>query len=378
MIGRANRFDSRRRLPIVVSAAALIAASACSSAPHPVASVRFSSDAGAPLPATAPHLLMSDGAAGLAVWPSGHSWLLLRTTDSWKHVGNRTPVAVPTGGGLVTAVSGKSVAVAVGPYERLTQSPVLTGGSTGSWRPTQLPGAVSNARAAVSIAADRVSAVLAVGRGTVVVQVGNRWKHVTDASSLAPRGGLRLDGITWASETIGWLTGHGQAGTAVAFQTTNAGQHWSPLPEATGRAVAALAPCGEKANWLLPIVTGDGTVRLDHTADGGKTWAMGASVPLPSGSPAWGCRGDQAWMAGLAGRTERVFASNDGGATWANAGAAPRGLTDLAPTGNGAGFAASSTSHGPKLWSVTGGGARFTSLELPDWVSAVGAQMTGS
>lgn len=83
-------------------------------------------------------------------------------------------------------------------------------------------------------------------------------------------------------------------------------------------------------------------------------------------------------MDGLAGRTERVFASNDAGETWLDVGAAPLGLTDLAPTGNGAGFATSMTSRGPRLWSVSGGGARFTSLALPGWVATLGAQMGSS
>jgi hypothetical protein len=374
----ANRCGWRPCLPVLVAAAALLAVSACSSGRQPVAPAPYSSDAGAPQPATAPYLLMSDRSVGLAVWPSGHSWLLLRTTDGWKHVKNHTPVAVPTGGGLVTAVAAESVAVAIGPYKRLTQSPVLTGRTTGVWRPTELPGGVSNARTAVSLAAGQVSAVLAEGHGTAVVQAGDRWTRLTDASSLAPQGGLRLDGITWASDTTGWLTGHGQAGTAVAFQTTDAGQTWSPLPQATGDAVAVLAPCGEGAKWLIPIVTNDGIVRLEHTEDGGTTWATGAPVSLPSGLPAWGCHEDEVWMAGRAGPTARVFASNDAGATWVDAGAAPRGLTDLAPTGNGNGFAASSTPQGPRLWSVTTGGARFTSVALPRWVATVGSQMTNS
>ncbi|MEP7021798.1 MAG: hypothetical protein ABI808_14225 [Pseudonocardiales bacterium] len=319
---------------------------------------------------------MNDGAVGLAVWPSGHSWLLLRTSDGWKHVENRTPVAVPTGGGLVTAVAAKSIAVAVGPYDRLTQSPVLSGGTTGVWRPTELPGAVSNARSAVSLAAGRVSAVLAGARGTVVSQTGNRWTRLTDASSLAPGGGLRLDGVTWASETLGWLTGHGRAGAAVAFQTTDAGHSWSALRH--GAAVAALAPCGNRADWLLPIISGDGTVRVDHTIDGGRTWTTGAPVRLSSGPPAWGCRENLVWMAGRAGPGNRVFASSDAGATWLDAGAAPPGLTDLTPTGDGTGFAASTTSHGPTLWSVTADGAQFTSLELPGWVATLGSQMTNS
>ncbi len=83
-------------------------------------------------------------------------------------------------------------------------------------------------------------------------------------------------------------------------------------------------------------------------------------------------------MAGLSGRSHRIFSSDDAGATWLDAGAAPPGLTDLAPTGSGGGFAASSTGHGPKLWSVTAEGARIVPLELPAWVATIGSRMTDS
>ncbi len=352
--------------------------SACSPRTHSARPAPYSSDAGAPIPATAPYLLMRDGAVGLAVWPSGHSWVLLRTTDGWRHVQNRTPPAVPTGGGLVAAAVKNDVVVVVGGYERLTRSPVLTSGTTGPWHPSELPGAVSNSRAAVSIAAGHVSAVLAPEGGTVVAQAGEGWTRLTSAAALAPGGGLRVDSVTWASATLGWLGGHGLRGTAIAFQTSDAGRTWVPLPQATGGPVAALAPCGEGSSRLLPLVDGHGTVRVDHTTDSGKTWRTGGSVPLWSGSPAWGCHGSQVWIAGRAGHAEHVFASNDSGQTWVDAGVTPPGLTDLSPTGNGAGFAASTASHGAILWSVTGDGARFTPLALPGWVARLGAQTSGS
>lgn len=373
----AARVYTKRYLRMIrLVAAGGLVLSACSSQARPDASPSFSSRSGAPLPATAPRLLMIDGALGWAVWPSADSWLLLHTTDGWKHVANRTPIAVPTGGGLVATATANSVVVAVGAYQRLTRSPLLTSTEkTSNWKAAELPGAVSDARDAVSYVAGRTSVVLAGAGGTVVRGNGEEWTRLADASGLSPGGNLRLDSVTWADGGLGWLTGHGRAGTPMAFQTTDAGRTWVPLAMATGGAVAALAPCGAGQTWLFPVIAGGGTVTVERTTDGGRSWTSGAAVHLGSGSPARGCRGNRVWLLGRSGHAEHVFASTDGGHSWVNAGAAPPGLTDLSPTGHGAGFATSITSRGPKLWSVTGDGARFTLLALPSWVATVGAQM---
>ena len=113
---------------------------------------------------------MTSGDTGWAVWPSGSSWLVLRTTDGWSHVTNATPTGVPTNGGLVIdATSGGSIAVAVEAYERLLSSPLLTKtGATAVWRTAELPGAVTNARSAVAVTSTATTAVLRSAGGTVV------------------------------------------------------------------------------------------------------------------------------------------------------------------------------------------------------------------
>ena len=50
-------------------------------------------------------VVMTDAGHGVAVWPSGREWLVLRTTDGWQHVENVTPRAVPTGGGTAPSSS---------------------------------------------------------------------------------------------------------------------------------------------------------------------------------------------------------------------------------------------------------------------------------
>ena len=174
----------------------------------------------APLPAAAPRLLMTDGTSGWAVWPSGALWVLLRTSDAWRDVTNGTPIAVPTGGGLVVGAADDEVGVAVEPFERLTQSPILTRSSSATeWNPAELPGPVADARDAVAISGTALTAVLDTATGGALVrQSPTGWTTLTTASALGQGVRLRLDGIRWASAGVGWLTGHGPAGAPSRFR----------------------------------------------------------------------------------------------------------------------------------------------------------------
>jgi hypothetical protein len=333
----------------------------------------------APLPASQPYVVMSDARHGWAVWPSRQSWLVLQTADGWRHVRNATPVGVPTEGGLALSASAGSVAVAVLPYDRLLSSPLLTAAAnqTGAttWDPRELPGAAVDARASVAVGLDGPAAVLRRGGGTVVMGRAGGWTTLTDPARLAPGRGLRLDSITWGGNGLGWLTGHGPAGSPVAFQTGDDGAIWSALPFATGN-VAALAPCGSGTVWVLPVRTGGGRLVFRRTVDGGRTWQVSGSLPAAAGLPAWGCRGDTVWSVGRRGDADDVFASDDGGAHWTDRGPAPDGLVDLAPVGDGIGFATTEHDNEATLWSVRGDGAAMHRLRLPSWVATLGG--TGS
>jgi hypothetical protein len=358
----------------------LLAASACSGHGSVGTASEGAPSSTSPLSARAPYLLMSSDRSGWAVWPSGESWVVLHTTDGWADVTNATPVAVPTGGGLIldASVDG-AVAVAVEPYDRLVTSPLLTRtGATAAWSPEELPGAVSDSRDAVSTSASGTTVVLDKAGGTLVTGGNAGWAALTDSSKLAPAGHLRLDGVTWADEALGWLTGHGPSGSKVAFQTRDGGHTWTSVPEVPSSAVAALAPCGAGRTWLLPVVTTDGKIVVERTTDGGEMWTGGSAIAAPSGSPVWGCAGDEVWMAGSAAAKNHVFASSDGGATWSDRGRAPAGLTDLTPLGDGTGFATSDSSHHPLLWAVADNGAELSPRALPGWVATLGAQMATS
>ena len=241
-----------RRLarPLLVTAVTLLAAG-CSSSGGQDPATRYSVEgATAPLPATAPYVVMTGARSGLAVWPSGGSWLLLRTVDGFRHVVNRTPLAVPTEGGLVASFVGARAAVAIGTTERLLTSPVLTStAATTRWQPSQLPGAVADDRAAVSLSAGRLVVVTRGLHGTVLAEDPDGWHRLTDGLSLTGGAFWSVDTVTWATRTTGWLTGHGQAGVPMAFGTEDGGRTWAAVGGTSGSFVAALAPCRSGQGW---------------------------------------------------------------------------------------------------------------------------------
>ncbi|MDT4892762.1 MAG: Photosynthesis system assembly factor [Pseudonocardiales bacterium] len=349
--------------------------SACASQGPAGASARFAGRAGATaLPATAPYLSMTGGSSGYAVWPSGGSWVLLQTSDGFAHVVNRTPVGVDTEGGLIGSFGPTSAAVAVGAHDRLVRSPVLVASGNGAWVPDELPAAVVDARDAVSLASGKLTAVTT--GGDVVARTSSGWAVLTGIASLSPAARLRLDGVTWADATTGWVTGQGPAGPAMAYRTTDAGRTWAGVPGSAGTAVAALVPCGAGKSWLMPVIDAAGTVTVLRTSDGGITWTRGSALHLASGQPAWACAGPRIWMTARASGSDRIFASTDGGRSWLDRGPPPRGLTALAITGPGVGFAASAGSVA-SLWAVSDDGTHFTPITLPGWVATIGAQSGG-
>lgn len=355
-----------RRGAVATAAGGLCAVSACGAGP--------SAPALAPsrLPATLPYLLMTSPSIGYATWPSGDQWVLLATRDGWRTINNATPVAVPTGGGLVVAAASGEIAAAIGPYHRLTVSPVLRRSvSSAVWQPAQLPDAVVDDRSAVALRAGRVTAVTAATGGTVVAADGGRWATLVTGRQLGGDG-LHLQTVSWADARVGWVTGHGRAGSRVAFQTVDAGAHWSPLPVTGAATIVALAPCGAGLRWLLPVI-GDGDIRIWRTEDQGRNWTSGAALPLAAGAPAWGCAGTSVWMSAASKGRDYVFASADGGRSWNNQGAAPAGLESLTLAGGGNGYAISHAGSTDTLWAVSGDGATFTSRVVPGWVASIGA-----
>jgi hypothetical protein len=319
---------------------------------------------------------MQDSRAGVAVWPSGAAFLLIRTVDGWRHVTNLTPLAVPTGGGLSLAVGTGERAVAALPFHRLVDSPLLRGPGTGTgWSPGQLPGGVTLGRDSLGLGPRGVTAVLRGGGGTAVAQEAGGWNVLTDAPRLAPGGRLQLDALRWGVGGRGWLTGHGPSGIPMAFTTADSGRTWAAVGGLAADAVAALAPCGRGRTWAMPVLRASGLMSIAASKDGGATWTAGTALTVPHGLPAWGCHGLDVWALGGAAGSDHLYASENTGATWTDRGVPPGTVTDLEPTGSHAGFAATTTGHGAILWTVSGDGASFTQVALPRWVATAGVQM---
>jgi len=307
----------------------LIMLSACSQPTSPQATPQdraqqLARSTEAPLRTASPWLLMSDGRSGDAVWPSGAAFLLLHTVDGWRHVTNITPIAVPTGGGLTMAASSRELVVGALPFDQLVVSPLLRSPKSGTtWSPDQLPGALTLGRQSVALGPRGATAVLRQAGGTVVEKGEHGWSVLTDASRLAPGGHLHLDGLRWGAGGRGWLTGHGPAGSPVAFTTNDFGRRWAAVAGLAPDAVAALTPCGGDQAWVLPVVRARGTMSIAASVDGGATWATGAPLTVPHGSPAWGCHGQDVWMLGGAASGDHVYSSANAGVTWTDHGAAP-------------------------------------------------------
>jgi hypothetical protein len=359
-----------RLLPALVGCAL---AAACSTTP--TASAGRTDPAAAPR-ATEPYVVLSSADAGFVVWPSGHAWALLGTGDGFRTVRNATPPGVPTDGGLVASSERGGLAVAIGPVEQLLRSPVLTTSASGSapWTTGELPGGVVASRSAVAVRPAGVTVLTTDHDGSLLARHGSDWQTLVDARSLPGAAGLFLDGVAWASDDLGWVTGHRASAGPVAFQTHDGGHTWTSVSSSGRPAVAGLAPCGKGADWSLPELDPSGRLSVLRTRDGGRTWAAGPVLPAASGAPVWGCRADEIWAVGGAASSARVFASDDQGATWTAGGQPPANLTALTPTGPDAGFAASGGTS-PQLWRVSGRGATFTRIALPGWVAGLAATM---
>ena len=298
---------------------------------------------------------MTGPESGWAVWPSGKAWVLLHTTDGFRHVDNRTPPGVPTDGGLVVRSSGTGAAVAVGPVERLLRSPLLTASGHRRVGADELPAGVVGSRSAVALPArgDRAD------RGSRRHAARPDRRRVAERASTPVRcralAGLALDGVTWAGDSVGWLTGHGRPAGCSPSRPPTAGP--PGRRSGTGRgAVAALAPCGGERPGRCRCSTRPAASVL-RTRDARRApGSRGSLLPAPRASPS-GVAGARlsGWSPAPA-HGERGLRVVRRGRHLDGRGAGPAGLTDLSPTGGGTGFAATGGGH-PPLWRVTGDGA---------------------
>jgi hypothetical protein len=324
-----------------------------------------------------PRLVMVDASTGYAVWPSGVRWIVLATTDGWRTVEDRTPVAVPTDGGLVLAATDSRVAVGVLPHEQLAVSPILqTAPAPVSWQPSQLPSALLAAPGSLALAPRATWAVLADGRTVVSASLGSDiWSTAVTAGELDSGGELTLTGVdfTGGRTGTGFLTARGPATRPVLFVSTDSGGSWHParLPAVSGSdggTATALPPCLVGSTWMAPIVSG-GRLRVFTSADPAGPWAAGPALPATT-EPAVACGPDRIWVATGHGSGGDVHTATPGGA-WVLAGRVDGAVTSLAVVSSREAFA---TLDGPARLETLRLGATLTATKapLPDWVATIG------
>ena len=328
--------------------------------------------------APASQLVMTGALSGFAVWPSGGQWVLLATSDGWHSVQNRTPLAVPTDGGLVLAADADHVAVGVLPHELLTYSPVLGSVTAGkAWTPTQLSAALLGSSSSVARSEHATWAVLAGGELVTEPDGSRQWQQVTTPVMLDATGHFTVTGVAFPDGATGFVTGSGPAGRPVLFQSTDLGRSWhaaSVSLDGEGTATS-LAPCRVGTTWVAPVFSG-GRLRVFTASDAHGPWTAGSPLPMSS-LPAVACGPDRVWAAvpEAGGDSDVLFVQAPGG-PWTDQGTLPSRVASLAVASADQGFAA--TAEADAVLSVTLGHGPLTAwLALPNWVASLGSGSTG-
>ncbi len=352
---------SSRRSAAVAAAALSLVLAACGAPSSPSATGSV----------PAPQLVMTDARVGYAVWPSGVRWVVLGTVDGWRTVVNRTPVAVPTDGGLVLSARGTHVAVGVLPYQQLLVSPVLQSSGPGRvWSPTQLPSALAATTSALARAEGATYAVLADGGVVSAPDGAATWTRVTSAKDLAPGGGLSVTGVAFPDGRTGFVMGTGPSDHPVLF--TGAGSSWTAvdLPLTGGGTATALSPCLAGATWVVPVAR-EG--RLDMFTAPAPTGPWTADPELvTTATPLVGCSPQRVWAAAPVGPSDVLSVAPLGGG-WTPLGDLGTHLVALTPVSDTEAFAADSDPTRILAISVAAQGRPTTTqLPLPDWVATVG------
>jgi hypothetical protein len=315
-------------------------------------------------------IVMTSPMNGYAVWPSGVRFIVISTTDGWRTVTNRTPLAVPTDGGMVLAATPQSVVTGVLPYHLLKISPVLTSSNLGAtWTGSQLPGALIDSPHALARLADTTYAVLAKSGHVVAQRDGQQtWATIADAATLVAPNPFTPTGVSSPDGTSLVLTGS-SAGKAAAFASTDAGTTWIPVPlaDSTGTSTADV-PCPSSAGWLVPVHTSAGLVIQRGPAVTGPFTTT--PVVVPANNPVIGCGGGLVWVAVTEGDITKVLTIGPTGAAH-SLGQVTARITNLAPTG--ATQAVVATSDTAKIGTlITTPSLRLESTPLPTWVATVG------
>jgi hypothetical protein len=317
-----------------------------------------------------PSIVMTGADTGYAVWPSGVRWIVLGTTDGWRTVTNRTPVAVPTDGGLVLEAETGRVSVGVLPFQQLTVSPVLTSdGSTRLWSPTQLPSGLAPSSTAIGRSTASTWAVLADGSVVSLRDGASSWTRSTSARELDATGTLTLTGVSFAHGSTGFLTATRKSSGPTLFSTTDAGLTWHDSRLRTsGSAVRAWTPCFIGTSWVAPVQVDDRLVLMTSANPDGP-WRAGS--PAPVAGPALVTCTPQRVVAVVPDNGSDTFFAAGPGTGWTALGSSGRHLVSVTAASDTVAFGADADSS-QVLRVELSDPVRIDGLVLPAWVATIG------
>jgi hypothetical protein len=315
---------------------------------------------------------MTSATDGYAVWPSGVRSIVIATTDGWRTVVNRTPLAVPTDGGMVLAATPQSVVTGVLPFHLMTISPVLTSSDRGkTWTGSQLTAALMDSPNALARIGTTTYALLAKAGELVVQQDGQQtWSHVTSAAELDSTGGFTTQGVSSPDGKTLFLIGASSPKAAArAFVSCDRGATWKGLAVgAIGIVQTTDAPCATSLGWLFPVHSQAGVdvVRLNPDF---LTTSVTTAV-VPASNPVIACGAGLVWIAVTEGDKTRVVTVGSSGNPH-YLGSVPVRITALAPTSATSAVVASSDPS--RIGTLTTQPSlHLTPISLPKWVSTVG------
>ena len=348
---------------VAIASGGVVALAGCAATSSPAA----------PSPVPSAQIVMTGARTGFAIWPSGVRWIGLGTADGWRTVQNRTPVAVPTDGGLVLAARDRQEAVGVLPYQQLTVSPVLR--STGSgrvWDPSQLPSALLPAPSSLSLSEQAAFAVLADGSMVRSPTGSSTWTRVPSFGPSAAAPSTRATGVVFPDGRAGFVTATGPGDHPVLFAGAESAEAWTPvgLPLAGSGIAVALPPCLAGSTWVAPVAQNGRLLAFTAPTSRGP-WTRGPDLAAPA-TPLVACSAHRIWAV-LHADGGDVLATSEPGGAWTMRGSVGGRLSSLAPVSDTEAFAAGADPSGVVRITLTSDSTAMTErLPLPDWVATIG------
>ncbi len=264
-------------------------------------------------PAAGPLLASQNAGAVLFALDSDHAWLAVTRSDA-----GRPPATT-----VFSTADGGGSWVASRPFRSLGQATDLAFvDASHGWLLADLGAAMGSDAVAVFRTSDG----------------GRRWSPVAHTPPLGRPGGgsgglpLGCDktGMSFATASTGWVTGHCNGGGPYLFATHDAGLHWTssaatlPLPASSCGQGCGVWPVASLGDAQILLLSGSPNWALLATRNAGGTWRVSglpASQVAPSSPTALDVSFPDAEHGFLLGRATPhglggLLETSDGGATW--------------------------------------------------------------